>query len=344
MANENDYVTLRDYARLLWARRWLIVGITVAAVGFTYLVSRNRPAVYTATATLQAQVQTNLGSLVGQASSVTETPDVIAQRSATTLLSAQTLRAAGRLLRRDPAGIRAHVDVSVSQSSSLLLVRARGSTAKEAADLANVIATTAVAQQQQTAQDSYARAAARLRAQLSRNPKGGDAGLRAMLAQQLAEIETLAAVAEPLVALGSAPVPVGPSSPHPLRASVVAGALALIVAVLLAVLLSNLDQRLRRVEDIERELGAPLVGITSAAALGHAGDIVDGRGSLSTGDAEAFRQIRTNVDYLRPASVGPPRVILVTSALQAWLSPTPPPNTERSSWNAICVGHVSPTG
>lgn len=108
-----------------------------------------------------------------------------------------------------------------------------------------------------------------------------------------------------------ASVPSSASAPNPRASLAAGGVLGLAVGILLAVLRTTLDARVRSVEDAVEATGAPLLGTTSFdRSAGARPLIVTGGG----GDprAEAYRALRTSVQFLAPAGQTPTYV--VTSA------------------------------
>jgi capsular exopolysaccharide synthesis family protein len=100
-------------------------------------------------------------------------------------------------------------------------------------------------------------------------------------------------------------------SPRPLRNTVIAGALGLILGLLAAFLRDHFDRGLRTREMVEQAFGVPVIGQIPFARLRRKDQrIVFWQGFSDV--AEAFRALRANLQYL--AVKRPIRTILVTSA------------------------------
>ena len=109
-----------------------------------------------------------------------------------------------------------------------------------------------------------------------------------------------------------AAVPLYASSPNTVRNVAVGVLLGLAVGVLYAVLRENLDTRVRDVGRLESLTDAPLLGSIAAAPATRTGVVPVADEPRGT-QAEMFRQLATNVEFLRVA--GGPTSLLVTSAL-----------------------------
>jgi len=121
--------------------------------------------------------------------------------------------------------------------------------------------------------------------------------------------------------LGKAVLPSSPTSPNT-KLNLALGALVgLALGVGYALIRRHLDRRIRRAADIERLFGVPVIGTlpvdhrldgkSTIVDAGTAEQLHDAGGAM----AEALRELRTNLSFLDVDQ--PPRVIVVTSSLQA---------------------------
>ncbi len=143
--------------------------------------------------------------------------------------------------------------------------------------------------------------------------------------QRLKEIGIAAGIQENNVALIDGALPVGrPYLPNTQRNIVMALAIGIALAVGLAVMLEFLDTTIRRVEDLEKLVRRPVIGLVpmvkqrdrasmSALSRGLADRAVSHYSELHPKSAvsEAFRSLRTSLMFSTPS--GMPRTILVTS-------------------------------
>lgn len=121
-----------------------------------------------------------------------------------------------------------------------------------------------------------------------------------------------------LLAGDSARLPTAPSSPNT-RTNLALGALlGLLVGFGIAMVRQWLDRRIRSAEGVERAAGLPVSGAVPLAADAPESALLlhtDARTGRDPAAAEAFRSLRTNLQYMNVDD--PPRAIVITSALPA---------------------------
>ncbi|WP_334148974.1 polysaccharide biosynthesis tyrosine autokinase [Microbacterium sp.] len=108
-----------------------------------------------------------------------------------------------------------------------------------------------------------------------------------------------------------ATVPTTASAPNRTLSLAGGGVLGLAAGILLTVLRTTLDARVRSVEDATEATGAPALGTTTFDASAGARPLIVSAGGADP-RAEAYRSLRTSVQFLRPAGETPSYV--VTSA------------------------------
>ena len=137
-----------------------------------------------------------------------------------------------------------------------------------------------------------------------------------MLQQRLQDLQILKSTATGnFRVLVPAVEPASPVSPKPVRNALLGVAVGLIAGIALALLLEQFDTRLRRAEDVARVIGQPIIGRVpriSRKLLGE--NAVVALAEPHSQAAEAFRLIRTNLDFMRVD--GGVRSLLVTSCAQ----------------------------
>ena len=121
--------------------------------------------------------------------------------------------------------------------------------------------------------------------------------------------------------LGKAVLPNTPSSPNVKLNLALGAVIGLVVGLAYALVRRRLDRRIRRAADIERLFGVPVIGTlpmdhrldqkSTIVDAGTAAQLHDAGGAM----AEALRELRTNLSFLDVDQ--PPRIIVVTSSLQA---------------------------
>ncbi|WP_082544421.1 polysaccharide biosynthesis tyrosine autokinase [Rhodococcus sp. Leaf225] len=271
---------ISDYVRILRARWIVIVLTTVIAAAASLVFSLVSTPVYEACTRLYV-------STGSSSSSVTEVyqGNLASQQrvaSYTQLLGGESVaqRTIDSLgLSMSPSTLASKVRTTSSPDTVLIDTCVSDASATTARDLANGIGTTFV----DFVDD------------LETPPGGG-----APLAQ--------VSVVEP------AQVPTGPISPKTTRNLALGVAVGLLLGIALAVIRDRLDNTIKDRTTLADLSGVPVVGVVpfdktikEEAALSFA--------ESSSGTAEAFRELRTNLQFLEVDS--PPRVIVVTSAVPA---------------------------
>jgi Mrp family chromosome partitioning ATPase len=319
---------LRDFLRLLRRQRVLILAALLiaagAAVGYTML----KKPVYQASADLQFNDPSQDLSLIGTPVLPAANPPVQAAADATVVTSAPVIRGVSRSLNggrhsaprqaRQPRSqgnlsrsqIQASVQTSVDPNTNLVTIQTTARTAKLAAHLANSFAVQTKLVATRAERTRLNQAARRL--EQSTKGQHQTAATRAVNAARLSSLKSLASLAEPVTIAKPASVPGSPASPQPVRDTLLALFLGLIVGMLAAFMRDSLNRRLTDARDVQRQLQVPMVGYVEADAMGGAGFSQNGSGK-SGPDLEPFRILRSNVEFL--AAEGSLRTVAITSPL-----------------------------
>jgi capsular exopolysaccharide synthesis family protein len=320
-----------DLRRILriFARRWFfVIATAVIAAGVAFVVDDVDQPQYEASAQLLIEFR-SADSLGGAAS----TP----QDLATELVLVQGQAVRGRFEER--LGQSVAVETSALESSSVIEVQATSANPRLAAAAANAYAQAYVDLRDEEAADEVASSITTLDQEL--------AGVNASLAQVEADLvadpfsEVLSARRDALIqqqisaqqtrnelageagrggparVSGVAEVPSDPVAPDPVRSALIAGALAMIVASALLVLLDRFDDSIDSVEDLELVLRSdlPIIAEVPEHDVPASADTVrlmTLADSQSTA-AEAYRSLRTTLQFVTASK--PMRSLLVTSSL-----------------------------
>ncbi len=111
-----------------------------------------------------------------------------------------------------------------------------------------------------------------------------------------------------ITVLEPAGLPSAPSSPKPVRNTLIGLAVGLVLGLAAALLRETLDARLRDSSEIERLTDAPLLGTVPKE---HSGEVLPSLSRPRSGRAEAYRHVRTNLEFT--STEGIPRSVVVTS-------------------------------
>ncbi len=110
----------------------------------------------------------------------------------------------------------------------------------------------------------------------------------------------------PVEMINEAVAPRGPISPNLTVNITVGAAVGLVLGVILTFFLEFLDTSIKKMEDIERFLGLPVLGVVARE-----GELII-RGGASPQHVESYRMLRTNIEFARGADA--PKSLAVLSA------------------------------
>lgn len=315
MTDAPRYTNLRDYLRVIRQHRLLIVVValvfTAAAFGLT---ARGTP-VYQAQASVQLNDPNQYAGLIGNALAPSETSDTRATVLASVATRPSTITAVKSQLHSSlPVAIlRGKLSAQYQGSTGLVQLTAVDTNAQFAAALANAFANQVVVVSTSAQRALLSSAANRLAKRDKSVPNNPASQLtRTLDADQVARLRVLADIAQPAQLGQPASVPGTPISPRPVRNTLLGLVLGLALGLLAAFVRDSLDRRLRSSREIQEHLKMPLLGLVRHDALGHAGFVNNGK-SAPKGEIEAFRIMRTNLEFLEVDE--PLRSVVVTSGL-----------------------------
>ncbi len=328
MEQQHEVIDLRDYARMLWRRKWTVVVTTIIVVGLAMALTLTQTPLYTATTDLaiepvrraqDAQLEEILfGNTVVETerrvlTSAQITDDVI-QRVGLTTSSRELLKQVSVTSIRDTRVLQISVtDESAERAAEISVAYAEAYLDQRRANAVNELL---------AAQESLNGRVAALRGQVANLNRllllEGEASVegQSLVAQRDGVITQLGALSIELANLGSsqdlvrgggqilnpAEVPGAPSSPKPLRTGVLAIVLGGMLGVGGALLRDYLDDAIRSDDDLKRAMGGlPVLGRIPHWEDGNQRRVV----SLlkpSSVISESYRTLRTNVRFLLASS------------------------------------------
>jgi capsular exopolysaccharide synthesis family protein len=293
---------LSDYIGVLRRRIKLILFVTLLAAGIALALSLVRDKTYEASTDLQfTDPGLQAGGVLG-GGTIDFFPQNEASAGASRLTREDVLRDASRALGGSPTPdqLRSDTSVEVGASNNLVTVTVSADTGEQAAREANQLALSVKKLTREDARKFYE--------QRAKTVPGGLGGAAVRV-----KLRSLAAVAEPVTIVKPANVPGSPASPKPVRDTLIALFLGLMLGIAIAFLRETLDRRATDGHEVQKRLGLPLVGYVRKDSLGMVGMSQNGSGRVSEADLEAFRILRKNVDFLgRDEEL---KVIAVTSPL-----------------------------
>lgn len=317
-AAEAAAASRRDRARLalgtLSERRRLIFATVLVVTLAVLLYSLSREDRYAATAKLLiSQPQSILGG------PAPVDPDRLARTNLELIeLESVAERVRGTLTIRNRTfttdQLLDKLEAEVENDSDVIALEVRDRDPQVAASIANAFATEYVAFRRSTSRQVTEEAIALAQRQLAELSPGQQRGRRGQtIERRLRDLQLSAAQQSGNVdVVKRAGVPDDPVSPRPVLATLLALPAGLLLGLLLAGLVSLLDRRLKREEQVEAVTGLPIV----AAIPRRAARLVPRKGSGVWADpleAEAYGRLATNLRFFNfDRSV---RTVLVTSAI-----------------------------
>ena len=315
-----DYLgmDLPRFVALVRARAWLIAGIVGAAMLFALVASLAQASRYEATADLLFGRTSTADAIV--AGRTTDTAELPERTAATNLALASLDTVAARVKQqlRTSASVdelKDAVTVETEGPSDVATVTAEWSTPEQAAAVANAFATQIVAIRREGAQADIQRAIDALSATLAAPPAAG-AGASAdptrALRDQIAQLRALKAVETGGVRIvEQATPPQDRSAPKPLRNALVAGFVALALALFVVALLARFDKRISDEEELADVMGAPVLARIPQAPGARPLGLTRASGPHEDpAFLEAFEFLRLNLQLMGPKSGN---VVAVTS-------------------------------
>jgi len=312
------YATVGDYLRVIRDQRWIVLFCAAVFTVAAWTWSKQQTPMYETEASLEFREPLADFALVGQGAPVTQSPEQRAAVAARTSNNPANARDARRILGTDASAgeIQGAVSVDPEVRSNLVIIRARWDDPREAARIANAFAQAVRNRETREVRNRFARASAASRQTLGDFPDTPEGRVSAATERQrVARLEQLARLAQPVQVATRALAPGAPVTPRTTRNTVIVGLLGLAIGIALAFLRTALDRRLRDARDVAEVTDYPHLGTVRAEALGRSlrGDGKWRDRTIDAADLEAFRIVRTNIDFLDvDRNLSP---VLVTSAL-----------------------------
>jgi len=303
-------LSLRDYLRPVWVRKWLILGMVALATAGTYGYFASQSDVYSSSTSIFVEPAEPILS-------DTQTPgtDRNTANQAALLQSREVANRVARELGRsgEPTALVDRVKIEAETGSDFVKITGRGPTGKGAARLTNAFAKAFIEIRGEDRRNDLGRALRTAQRQLNELGRGArDATARTSAAEDLRQIRLAQSLpAGTAQQVDPAVPPSRPSAPRPVRNALFALVLSLVLALGMAFGLERFDRRIKRIEDIEGVYGAPLL-----AVLPHVRDaapMVDDHATLGPAFKESFRALRTNIQLT--GLDRPHRRLLVISAI-----------------------------
>jgi polysaccharide biosynthesis transport protein len=323
--------TLKEYLRVLWHRKWLVLVIVALVVGGVQLLTGRQEPVYKASARME--VPPPAPTLVGSALNQPAVTDTFLQAEAEIIKSPLvTERVADDLgLDVDPAGLIRRIDAQVRPGVNIMTISATASTARFAADLTNSVVEQYLAYRFERDHGSIEEIRASLQATIQQNNQK----IRELQAEFEAAAEAAAESETPLPedptinqrllsllnentdarrrlgdlrgidrglesagqALDEARPPSRPVSPDKVRNGILGGILGLVLGAVAAFVLESFRDNLSSPEEVEAVIGAPALALVPMVGRSHRDHMLLSDDESPGALMESFRTLRTNLLY-----------------------------------------------
>jgi Mrp family chromosome partitioning ATPase len=314
---EAQGMTLRDYARVLARRWWLIALVALVAAGSAFAFSYSQTRMYQADARLLYESSISVASpLTGATSDNPTTRQAELSAAVTVLVSPDMQQRGDELLAKELGGppeagyeVEGEVESSGGSSSytdNVVLVMGRSSDAGVASAAANAYAAAFIEWRVEKERAAINDAVAALKDRMKGYRGAAKQSTEyVILAQRLQDLEIRkATITGNFRLVVPATVPESPYEPRPLRSAILGLAVGLFAGIGLAFLLEQFDTGIHGHHEVARILHRPVIG-----RLPHFGD---GRGGVVQGAAsrvvtltdpdgnaaEAFRMLRSNLEFM----------------------------------------------
>jgi tyrosine-protein kinase len=313
--------TLRDYGRVLWRRRWIVVLVTLIAPAAAVAMAERQAPSYQASAEVLLQNSNLASSLTGVADTTLYQDPAWLDQTQADLASVPTVArraiALAGIKGMSAADLLGESSVTPHSNSDFLDFTVSDGNPARAQKLATAYADAYTGYRSQVDTAAITRALDQANSHLARLRAQGDtrSSLYQSVASKVETLQTLAALQTSNAYVVRDAGPAAQISPRPKRDGALALALGLILGIGLAFLRETLDTRIRSADEIAAALGLPLLARVSEppkrlASKRQLSALAEPYGPAS----ESFRLLRTSLDF---ASLErETRSILVTSALQ----------------------------
>ena len=323
--NIGDEATLRDYARVVWQRKWLVAAIAVAFTALALAYSYAKTPLYQASSRLAYSSQLNVADPLQSRSVDPSTLQIELGSVNSEIASPKLVQRARDGLAADGATasytVSAAPDTSASGetgSVNTVSITAVSPDADTASRVANAYAAAFTAARKEKAQAQVRMAEQVVQSQMDafETEISRLSADYVTLVQRLQDLRILeATVTGNFEILVPATVPTAPYTPKPLRNGAVGFVAGLILGVGAALLLAQFDTRVRSQEEISAILGMPLLAQVRKMGSKQAEEqplvvLAD----THSPTAENIRKLRGNLEF---AGIdGDLKSLFVTSALQ----------------------------
>jgi succinoglycan biosynthesis transport protein ExoP len=310
----SDERDVRELIRPLRRRWWLIVAIAVAVGAGTYQHYRNQASTFSASTSVFVGGSPLDGLLLGTGGSGSGNDRTLQNQARLLRTRSVAQRVAKELgFRGDPQALLGQVTAAPVEDSDFVVISATAATPQAAVAIANGFAQAFVSLRSQDLRDEAVKARRDLERQMAAlGNSTSDRRLSRTLNERLQSLRLIEAVPVGQATQVDRARAAQEVAARPRRNAIFGGILGVILGCLVVSGLHMLDRRLRGSE-VEDDYQAPLLAVLPED--GRAIDRSKAQAILAGPLVEPVRMLRTTLSVATQNGSGPPRTILVTSAV-----------------------------
>jgi capsular exopolysaccharide synthesis family protein len=303
----------RQYARPIWARRWLVLAVVAIVTVATYVYYDHQPERFRATSTIFVQTS-ELEQSLGGVLSFNDSARATSNQARLLTTEGVARDVAAKIGHKgDPLALLSAVKAVASDDTDFITITAVGNTPTAAADIANGFAAAFISLRSRDARGKVQRALTSARKELAETPFGlSNQDARDAVKSQIRRLQIGLTLPSGTAEIAERAFPVAaPFEPEPAKNAIFAFFLSMLFAIAVAFGLERLDRRVRDVEELEAIFGLPVLAALPSVAK--TAEFIEDVPVLPHRLREASRSLRLNVDL---GSTGRrARTLLVASAL-----------------------------
>src|SRR5215218_3034333 len=255
----------RDFFRVLWRRKWLLLLCVTLIPLAAYFYSDRLTKTFEASTIVQVQdTATDSGLIIGQ-----ELPTGAANTAKIAALvgTSGVADETARLMGEPEGSVRGAIRATNDEDTGFITVTATAGSGARAADIANTTARALRVTRRKAGVNRVDSSIANVEKDLEELPSGEELQ-RSQLSERLQGLRALrAAQSQNTQVVEAAVAPASAVSPNPKRNAILAFVVSLLIAAGAVALAERLDRRLHDSRDLERLTGTPLLAQVPASAF-----------------------------------------------------------------------------
>jgi polysaccharide biosynthesis transport protein len=310
--------SLSDYVRVVQRRKWLILSVAALFLVAVVLYSLEQSPLYRASAEVLINRATPVSEVTGTSQGTSNQPERVAETeakvAAVPAVAERVLETAG-VTDMTPEQFLSQSSATAASDADVLVLSVQAADPERAALLATQYARQFTEYRKELDTRAIRRALAGIEDRIDELDPERDRALYADLQAKAEQLETAEALAtgNTTVIREASPESAAKVRPRPVRNAFLALGVGLLLGIVVAFFRDAMDTRIRSSDEVAERLGVPLLArIPEPPRRLHASNSLVMLADPDGTDAEAFRMLRTNLDFVNLERQA--RAIIVTSA------------------------------